>query len=87
MTEIADQLRLGVTATRKIGNAVARNRARRRLRAAAREVLPALAMPGFDYVLIARQATLQRPFVQLVADVRSGLQRLGVLRRAARSPR
>ena len=48
------EIRIGITASRKIGNAVARNRAKRRLRAAAREALPLSGRPGHDYVLVAR---------------------------------
>lgn len=80
MTEMPVSLRLGITASRKVGNAVIRNRARRRLRACAQVVLPAFAAPGFDYVVIARAATVRRPFPQLVADLKAGLARLGVLR-------
>lgn len=79
MTDKARSLRLGITASRKVGNAVARNRARRRLRAAAHLVLPACAAPGFDYVVIARPQTLTRPFVALVADLKDALRRLGLL--------
>ena len=65
--------RVGYTASKKIGNAVARNRAKRRLRAAVRE-LRLLAQPGWDYVLVARpQATIARPFADLVADLRRAL--------------
>jgi ribonuclease P protein component len=74
------EIRLGITASRKVGNAVARNRARRRLREAARRVLPTDAAPGHDYVLIGRAATLQRPFAMLVADLQSALRRLRALR-------
>jgi len=70
-------LRLGFTATRKVGNAVVRNRARRRLREAARRLLPGAAKPGYDLVLIARGETLKRPFVSLVADLATALRRLG----------
>lgn len=69
-------VRLGFTASRKVGGAVERNRARRRLSAAAAAVLPALARPGFDYVLIARPETLRRPFAALLEDLRAGLKRL-----------
>jgi ribonuclease P protein component len=61
--------RTGFTATRKIGNAVVRNRARRRLKAAAAMVLPVLAMECTDYVLVARPGTLTRPFELLLSDL------------------
>ena len=53
----SDEWRIGLTATKKIGNAVTRNRARRRMRALAREHLSRFAKPGMDYVLIARHDT------------------------------
>jgi ribonuclease P protein component len=69
--------RIGFTCSRKVGNAVARNRARRRLRAAARAVLPALARPGWDYVLIGRPVeTATRPFALLLDDLRAALSRV-----------
>lgn len=75
--------RIGFTVSRKVGNAVARNRARRRLRAAADQVMPRHAAPGEDYVLIGRAGTLTRPFAELVADLEAGLKRLGAYRRDA----
>jgi len=72
--------RVGFTASRKVGNAVARNRARRRLRAASAEVLPAHAQAGHDYVVIARAGTLTRQYQALVGDLQEGLRRLGVYR-------
>lgn len=69
--------RLGAVTSRKIGNAVARNRARRRLREAARSVLPRVAVSGHDYVLIGRTETLTRPFPLLIADIEGALRRLG----------
>jgi ribonuclease P protein component len=72
--------RVGFTASRKVGIAVRRNRARRRLRAAAERVLPGHAAAGHDYVLIARGETLTRPFAALLADLETGLRRLGVYR-------
>lgn len=68
--------RLGITVSRKVGNAVKRNRARRRLRAAADHVLPTSALPGVDYVLIGRVETVQRPFPLLVEDLERALTRL-----------
>ena len=76
-------LRVGYTASRKVGNSVARNRARRRLRAAAAEVLGRRAAPGHDLVLIARGETIRRPFADLVADLDRALQKLGAVRPAA----
>ena len=61
--------RVGFTASRKIGNAVIRNRARRRLRAAMRESLQPLARCGLDYVMIARYDTTKREWQNLVEDV------------------
>lgn len=76
----ADAVRLGLTASRKVGGAVERNRARRRLREAARCLLPGAAEPGYDLVLVARAATLRRPFAALVEDLRTALERLNVAR-------
>lgn len=61
--------RLGFTATRKLGGAVQRNRARRQLKEAARLAAPRLARPGHDYVLIARAGTLSRDWTALLADL------------------
>ena len=67
------RLRVGFTASRKVGDAVARNRARRRLKAAAAALLPLLGAQGNDYVLVARRETLTRPFDGLLADLASAL--------------
>ncbi|MGH6827473.1 MAG: ribonuclease P protein component [Rhizomicrobium sp.] len=64
-----DTLRLGFTASRKIGNAVARNRARRRLKAAAYAFLPLSGRPCHDYVLVARAGILTREFQALKGDI------------------
>jgi ribonuclease P protein component len=68
--------RIGFTASRKVGIAVARNRARRRLRAAVETVLPKAGLPGFDYVLVARSGTLTRPFADLVGDLETALKHI-----------
>lgn len=71
----AAMVRVGFTASKKIGNAVARNRAKRRLRAVVREVLAASARPGWDYVLVAKpQATIARDYTDLLADLHSALR-------------
>jgi ribonuclease P protein component len=74
-------VRIGYTASRKVGNSVVRNRAKRRLRAAAAEVLGRRAAPGHDLVLIARGETIRRSFPDLVADLDRALEKLGVVRR------
>jgi ribonuclease P protein component len=68
--------RIGFTASRKVGIAVVRNRARRRLKAAAEQVLPRHGAPGFDYVAIARTETTTRPFAELIADMTTAMERL-----------
>ncbi len=67
---------VGFTATKKIGSAVIRNRAKRRLREAARAVLAREARPGALYVLIARAETVARPYERLLADLRSAVARV-----------
>jgi ribonuclease P protein component len=71
----AIQVRIGYTASKKIGNAVLRNRAKRRLRALVRQVMPTLAQPGWDYVLVARpETTVSRPFADLVSDLTGAMR-------------
>ncbi len=77
-------VRVGFTASRKVGNAVIRNRAKRRLRAAAACVLSDAGRPGSDYVLIARAGTADRPYPALVADLETALRRVD---RGNREPR
>jgi ribonuclease P protein component len=68
--------RVGYTVTKKTGNAVERNRIRRRLRQAARDVVPRLGQEGYDYVLIARRAALAAPYTLLVQELERALGRL-----------
>ena len=65
--------RLGITASKKVGNAVARNRAKRRLRALARDCLAPHARPGHDYVLVARPATPDCDWASLQSDLGKAL--------------
>jgi ribonuclease P protein component len=69
-------IRCGFTATKKLGGAVVRNRAKRRLRAAAQAVLPVAGQRGYDYVLVARAGTLDRPWPHLLDDLRRALETL-----------
>jgi ribonuclease P protein component len=72
------ELRVGFTATKKLGNAVVRNRTKRRLREAARLLLGAGHVGGFDLVLIGREATAGRDFRALLGDLRGALKQAGV---------
>ena len=66
-------VRAGFTATKRVGGSVVRNRAKRRLREAARRLLPLHGRSGFDYVFIARGGTALRPWERLLDDVKSAL--------------
>ncbi len=70
------EVRVGFTVTRRIGNAVIRNRAKRRLRAAAAEVFPRLGRGGTDYVVIGRAGTAGRPYQDLVRDLEQAIAKL-----------
>ena len=70
------QWRIGLTASKKIGNAVTRNRARRRMRALARSCLAPLAQPGTDYVLIARHDTVFADWKDMEKGLRKAIRYL-----------
>ena len=78
-----DRLDIGVgfTVSKKVGNAVTRNRARRRLRAAAALVVPEAGRPGTDYVLVGRRETVDRPFADLVGDLATSIGKVARPRR------
>ena len=69
-------VRVGFTASRKVGNAVIRNRAKRRLRSVAADILSREGRPETDYVLIARAATVDRPYGALITDLNAALRRI-----------
>ena len=76
----APHIGVGFTATRRVGGAVIRNRAKRRLREAARLLIPELGLPGSDYVLIARMGAVDRAWPRLLDDVKWALTRLATPR-------
>lgn len=73
-------IRFGLTASRRVGGAVQRNRAKRRLREALKLVLPEEGTAGWDYVVIARQETVSRPFEHLLSDLRFALRRINTVK-------
>jgi ribonuclease P protein component len=75
-TKDGDVARFGFTATKGLGGAVVRNRARRRLKEAVRVAGPNHAMAGYDYVLIAREGTVQRRFTELIKDLERALAKV-----------
>ena len=79
-------IRVGFTATKKLGNAVVRNRVKRRLRALADRLLPLHAKPGLDYVLIGRIDTAARDFALLESDLMLALERTNARRAAEPEP-
>lgn len=80
LTPALPLFRVGFTVSRKVGGAVVRNRARRRLHAVVAEIMPYHAASGRDYVLIGRAATVRRPFDALAGDLETALKRLGAWR-------
>lgn len=81
-----EELRVGFTASRKVGKAVERNRARRRLRAAVAELMPLAGRSGRDYVVVARRDTLTRPWPALLEDLRTALARVETAGRSGGAP-
>ncbi len=70
-----EAMRFGITVTKKIGNAVVRNRMKRRFRALLREMLPEQGMPGHDHVLIGRDGGVERDFSKLREELGAALGR------------
>ena len=79
--------RVGFTTTKKIGSAVIRNRARRRLKEAARQIMPAHAAPGADYVFFATEQTALAPWPVVLDDMKTALIRLQAKLSGPKRPR
>lgn len=71
----ADAVRYGITVTKRIGNAVVRNRMKRRFRALLRDMLPEQGLPGHDHVLIGREGGVERDFAKLREELAAALSR------------
>nr|WP_184030833.1 ribonuclease P protein component [Sphingomonas yantingensis] len=69
-------MRIGITVSKKVGNAVVRNRMKRRFRALARAVLPQHGLPGHDHVLIGRAGGIERPHADLVRELEKALRKV-----------
>ena len=70
------EMRVGITVSKKVGNAVIRNRMKRRFRALARAVLPESGIAGADHVLIGRQSGIERPYAELKAELAKACAKL-----------
>ncbi|URD61451.1 ribonuclease P protein component [Sphingomonas sp. KRR8] len=69
-------MRVGYTVSKKVGNAVVRNRMKRRFRALAREILPQAGITGADHIMIGRQSGIERSFAQLREDLGRALAKV-----------
>ena len=74
--EAGEVFRIGYTVSKKVGGAIERNRAKRRLRAVAEKIILLHAKPGYDFVLIGRKSTLKRAFPALMQDLETALRKL-----------
>jgi ribonuclease P protein component len=73
-----DQMRVGFTVSKKVGNAVVRNRMKRRFRSLAREIIPAHGYAGSDHVMIGRAGGIERDFGLLRQDLTKALERVAI---------
>lgn len=71
-----DMMRVGFTVTKKIGNAVVRNRMKRRFRALARDILPDSGVAGADHVIIGRSGGVERDFAKLADELKRALKKV-----------